>query len=85
VQVGGVAKVPVEDIEALRGGRHDHLRVDGGMLVGDVGVDRYALTPGEIPRHRPAVMDLPLVGKRCPSEDDKVPGQNAWVSGSQWW
>ncbi|MDH6630342.1 hypothetical protein M2271_008202 [Streptomyces sp. LBL] len=32
-----------------------------------------------------AVIDLPRVGNRCPSEDDSVPEPNIAVIGSLWW
>jgi hypothetical protein len=32
-----------------------------------------------------AVTDLPRVGNRCPSEEDRMPEPKIAVSGSFWW
>jgi len=87
-QVGRVAEDLVQYRDGLAPGGRDDLGAIGRVLIGDVGVGRGALVE-EVPRQRPcgqaAATLRPRCGKRCPSEDDKVPPSQSRVSGCWWW
>jgi hypothetical protein len=68
-----MVKQAVENMRGVAGIRGDHLRIEGRVLVGDVGVKEHARLIAITEIDLPGLLTTPAGAETLPSDDDVVP------------